>query len=285
MPKARQLRRLLDSDTPVLAPGASDPLTARLVEDAGFPAVYMTGFGATAARLGTPDLGLLTQTEMADHARNITRAVSVPVIADADNGYGGPSNIERTVDEYIRADVAALHLEDQLSPKRCGQMSGIRLMDAKTGARHIGAAVASRADHELVIIGRTDALGVAGVDEAIRRANMYREAGADLVFLDGVKKMKDVEAISKGLEGPKAIALVTGNETESLTPEDLRDLGFSLVLYPLDALFAATRAAADALARIRTSGVSHASRELSYNQFMRYVGLDHHQNLDDTYGS
>jgi 2-methylisocitrate lyase-like PEP mutase family enzyme len=285
MPTAAHLRQLLDRDAPVVAPGASDPLTARLVQDAGFPAVYMTGFGATAVRLGTPDIGLLTQTEMADQARNMARAVSIPVIADADNGYGGPSNIERTVDEYIRADVAALHLEDQLSPKRCGQMAGIHLMEAESGAHHIRAAVAARADRDLLIIGRTDALGVAGMDEAIHRASLYRDAGADLTFIDGVKSIADVETISARLPGPKVLAVITGHETETLTVDDLHELGFAIVLYPLDALFAATRAAADALAQLRETGISHASGQLSYDEFTSYVGLGHHQRLDDAYGS
>ncbi|MCW4385489.1 isocitrate lyase/PEP mutase family protein [Salinibacterium sp. SYSU T00001] len=285
MTNAAKLRRLLDQGDLIQAPGAADPLTARLVEAAGFPAVYMTGFGATAARLGSPDIGLLTQTEMADHARNMTRAVSIPVVADADNGYGGPSNIERTVDEYIRADVAALHLEDQESPKRCGQMSGIKLMESSTGARHIRAAVEARGDRDLLLIGRTDALGVAGVDEAIRRAELYREAGADLAFIDGVKTIRDLEAIGARLEGPKVVAIVTGNETESLSPSDLKDLGFSIVFYPLDALFAATRAAIDTLEALRQEGFSGASQKLSYADFTRHVGIEHHQRLDDAYGS
>lgn len=285
MSAATQLRQLFDHDTSVVAPGASDPLTARLVQDAGFPAVYLTGFGATAVRLGTPDIGLLTQTEMADHARNMTRAVSIPVIADADNGYGGPSNIERTVDEYIRADVAALHLEDQLSPKRCGQMAGIHLMEAQSGAQHIRAAVEARGDRDLVIIGRTDALGVVGMDEAISRARLYRDAGADLTFIDGVKTIADAETISARLPGPKVLAVITGHETEKLTVADLGELGFTLVLYPLDALFASTRAAADALAQLRETGISNASGQLSYDEFTRYVGLGHHQRLDDSYGS
>ncbi len=146
------LRRLIKGREIVMAPGAMDSLTARLVERAGFPAVYMTGFGATASRLGMPDIGLLSQTEMTEHARNMTRAVSIPVIADADTGYGGPSNIHRTVREYVQAGVAAIHLEDQVAPKRCGQLAGIRLIDAarKRGApalRRRGSRQRRHADH------------------------------------------------------------------------------------------------------------------------------------------
>lgn len=285
MSKATQLRTLLSSTSLVQAPGAADPLTARLVQQAGFPAVYLTGFGATAARLGMPDLGLLTQTEMADAARNMVRATDIPVIADADNGYGGPSNIERTVHEYIQADVAALHLEDQTSPKRCGQMAGVRLMAEEAAAKHIRAAVSARGDHELLIIGRTDALGVEGLDVALDRAARYRDAGADILFVDGVKTLDQAETIGRRLDGPKMIALITGTEAAELTVEEARDLGFSIILYPLDALFAATKASLSALARLRADGLSNAAAGFSYDEFMNAVGLDHHQGLDNAYGS
>ncbi len=153
----------------VMAPGAADALTARLVERAGFPAVYMTGFGATAARLGLPDLGLMSQTEMTEHARIMTRAVTIPVVADADTGYGGPANIHRTVREHVQAGVAAIHLEDQVAPKRCGQLAGIRLVDAEENARRLACALEARGEDDLLIIGRTDALPAMGLDEAVRR--------------------------------------------------------------------------------------------------------------------
>lgn len=284
MTNASQLRELLERGL-VQVPGASDPLTARLIKQAGFDAVYMTGFGVTAARLGMPDLGLLTQTEMADAARNMVRAAGIPVIADADNGYGGPSNVERTVHEYIQADVAALHLEDQTSPKRCGQLAGVHLMDDLRAARHIAAAVDARGDHDLLIIGRTDALGVEGLDVALDRARRYRDSGADLLFVDGVTTLAQAEAIGTRLAGPKVIALITGTEAARLTADEARDLGYSIVLYPLDALFAATRAAASTLSTLRSTGFSDAAASLSYDEFMRVVDIEHHQSMDDTYGS
>ncbi|MDI2097449.1 isocitrate lyase/PEP mutase family protein [Ruicaihuangia caeni] len=285
MTPAQRLRELIATGEPIAAPGAAEPLTARLVEQAGFPAVYMTGFGATAIRLGTPDIGLLTQTEMSDHARNMTRAVGIPVIADADNGYGGPSNIERTVHEYIQAGVAALHLEDQSSPKRCGHMAGIRLLDSGSSVRRIAAAVEARGSDELVIIARTDALGVSGMLDAIERASMYRDSGADMVFIDGVKRIAEVEEIAKRVEGPKVLPIVAGAETERLTLDDARELGFSIVLYALDALFAATKAAAETLAAMRQAGRSvRDERALGYEEFQRMVGIEHHQDLDHRFG-
>src|SRR2546422_5984809 len=144
MTAAQQLQQLLKTGNIVMAPGAPDAITARLIQKAGFPAIYMTGFGATASRLGTPDIGLLSQTEMATHARDMARVVDIPIIADADTGYGGPSNIHRTVREYIQAGVAAIHLEDQVAPKRCGQMAGIRLMDAQENMLRLKCAIEAR---------------------------------------------------------------------------------------------------------------------------------------------
>ncbi|MDW6058536.1 isocitrate lyase/PEP mutase family protein [Streptomyces sp. FXJ1.4098] len=270
----------------VRAPGAPDSVTARLVQAAGFPAVYMTGFGATASRLGTPDIGLLSQTEMTEHARNMTRAVAIPVIADADTGYGGPSNIHRTVREYIQAGVAAIHLEDQVAPKRCGQMSGIRLMPVEESAARLACAVEARGADDLLIIGRTDALPAAGIAEAVRRARRYQDTGADLVFVDGIKRIEEVEAVAKAIEGPKVVSIVDGNETTRLTADDLADMGFSMVFYAVTALFTATRAVADALDHLRAAGTpAGGPAQHTYAEFCDLVDLGFHQDLDHRFGS
>lgn len=283
---AQRLRTQLAGPRIVAAPGAPDSVTARLVQAAGFPAVYLTGFGATASRLGTPDIGLLTQTEMTEHARNMTRAVSVPVIADADTGYGGPSNIERTIREYVQAGVAAVHLEDQLAPKRCGQMAGVRLIDAEENAARLRCAVAARGDDDLLVIGRTDAISTAGREEAIRRARLYQEAGVDLVFVDGIKHISEVEAVAAAVDGPKVVSIVDGNETTRLTARDLEQLGFDLVLYAVTALFTATRAVSDALAHLARVGTPLGGpAQHSYAEFTDLVDLPHHQDLDDRFGA
>lgn len=287
MNQATQLRRLLQAGEIVMAPGAPDSITARLVQKAGFPAVYMTGFGATASRLGTPDIGLLTQTEMTSHARDMVRAVDIPVIADADTGYGGPSNIHRTVREYLQAGVAAIHLEDQVAPKRCGQMAGIRLMDAEENVRRLRAAVESRGDGDLLIIGRTDALPAAGIDEAVRRAKLYQQAGIDLVFVDGIKTVEEVEAVARAVSGPKVVSLVDGTPAAALTAAQLQGMGFAVVFYAVTALFTAVRAVSDALAELRRAGTSvgAAGGMVSYADFTALVDLDFHKNLDDRFGS
>ncbi len=287
MTPATSLRRLIAAGPIVMAPGAPDSLTARLVQRAGFPAIYMTGFGATASRLGMPDIGLLSQTEMTAHARDMVRAVTIPVIADADTGYGGPSNIQRTVREYVQAGVAAIHLEDQVAPKRCGQLAGIKLMDAEHSADRLRCAVAARGNDELLIIGRTDALPAAGIDEAIRRAHLYRDAGVDLVFVDGIKKISEVEAVARAISGPKVVSIVDGNETTALTAADLQQLGFQVVFYAVTALFTAVKAVGDALAELQRSGTPRGAAHgmVSYAQYCELVDLPFHQELDERFGA
>lgn len=283
---AGTLRSLLQSGRILMAPGAPDALTARLIQQAGFPAIYMTGFGATASRLGCPDIGLMTQTEMTTHARDMVRVVDIPVIADADTGYGGPSNIHRTVREYLQAGVAAIHLEDQVAPKRCGQMAGIRLMDADEAALRLRCAVRSRGDDDLVIIGRTDALPAAGIDEAVRRAKLYQDTGVDLVFIDGIKKIAEIEAVARAVNGPKVVSIVDGNETVALTAEDLQEMGFSVVFYAVTTLFTAVKAVSDALLRLKLDGTPAAAAGgmVSYADFSERIGLPFHKHLDDQFG-
>ena len=283
----RRLRSLLDKPNLVMAPGAPDALTARLVEQAGFPAVYMTGFGATASLIGCPDVGLLTQTEMTTHARNIVRAVDMPVIADADTGYGGPANIERTVKEYQQAGVAAIHLEDQAAPKRCGHMAGVKLVPVDEMLRRLDCALAARGDSDLLIIGRTDALAAAGLDEALQRARRYRQAGVDIVFVDAVKRIADARAIAQAVEGLRMISIVDGHETARLAPEELKQMGFSLALYPLSTLFTATRAIQELLAELKQSGtaLAKADQMATYSEFSEVVRLDRFRGLDDRYAA
>ncbi|MFD0466423.1 oxaloacetate decarboxylase [Microvirga aerilata] len=189
MTKAKELRALLQEGRIIQAPGAPDPLTARLIEKAGFPAIYMTGFGATAVRLGLPDIGLLTQTEMTTHARDMARAVSIPIIADADTGYGGPANITRTVEEYIQAGVAAIHLEDQKLPKRCGQRAGVRVISAEENVRRLRCAIEARKGSDMLLIARTDAIRSEGIEGAIHRARLYQDKGLTSFSSTGSRRL------------------------------------------------------------------------------------------------
>lgn len=284
---ALQLKEALAAGVIVQAPGAYDALSARLVERAGFPAIYMTGFGATAARLGQPDIGLLTQTEMTTHARDMVRAVGIPVIADADTGYGGPSNMARTVREYIQAGVAAIHLEDQIAPKRCGQMAGIRLMDAHENEQRLRCALAARGSDPLLVIGRTDALPAAGMAEAVSRAKRYQDVGVDLVFVDGIKTVAEVEAVAHQVIGPKVVSIVDGTDAATLDASALQAMGFELVFFAVTALFSAARAVEQALADLRHHGTPRAvvPAGMSYADFSQVVGLAEHQRLDQDFGA
>lgn len=286
MTAADRLRARLAAGGIIAAPGAPDALAARLIERAGFEAIYMTGFGATASRLGRPDIGLLTQTEMTTHARDMVRAVAIPIIADADTGYGGPANIARTMEEYAQAGVAAVHLEDQVAPKRCGQLAGIRLIDSDDAARRLRCAIASRPADGPLVIGRTDAMPAIGAEEAVRRALMYQDAGVDLVFVDGIKHIKEVEIVARQVPGPKVVSIVDGNETTALTAKGLEEMGFAVVLYAVTALFSAARAMADALAALKRDGTpaAAAGAMMTYGEFSTLVDLPRFQKLDEDYG-
>src|SRR3954468_2533390 len=240
---AAGLRALLERGEPVLAPGAYDGLSARLVERAGFPAVYMTGFGASASLLGRPDVGLVSFDEMAGHARRLVQAVEVPVIADADDGYGNPLNVMRTVNEYEAAGVAALHIEDQVAPKRCGHMDGKDVIDAAEMVEKVRAAVEARRAPDLVIIARTDARAVEGLDAALDRARRYRDAGADLLFVEAPESESDVERVADALRDvPLLFNWAEGGKTPPMPLPRLRELGFRIVIFPIGALLVAARA-------------------------------------------
>jgi 2-methylisocitrate lyase-like PEP mutase family enzyme len=193
-----KLRELLARPETLLAPFTYDGFTARIAQEAGFDAVYMSGFGTSMSK-GMPDVGLLSQTEMVQNAAYITAAVSVPVIADADTGYGNAINVGRTIREYERAGVAGVHIEDQVAPKRCGFFEGKQVIDAGEAAAKIRAAVEARSDDDFVVIARSDALAVNGWDDTERRCHAYREAGADLIFVDGVRTMDDLRELTRRL--------------------------------------------------------------------------------------
>lgn len=277
---ARTLKDLLAAGRTLAAPGAPDALSARLVAQAGFPAVYMTGLGATASRLGAPDLGLLTQTEMADHARAMVAAAGVPVIADADTGYGGPLNLRRVVDDYARAGVAAFHVEDQQIPKRCGQLSGARLVTPTEGAARLRAAVAARdaSGSQMLVIGRTDALGVEGMDAALDRARRYADTGVDLVFVDGIRTVEQVEAVATRLTGPKVVSIVDGTDAARLSLAQVEVMGFSICLYAITTLLASLTAQAAALAHLKGTGeIPVTPGGFDYARFSGVVDLAGHQ--------
>jgi carboxyvinyl-carboxyphosphonate phosphorylmutase len=282
----RRLRELLRGPDPVLAPGAYDAMSALLVEQAGFPAVYMTGFGTTASLLGRPDIGLLTMSEMTDAARRIVSAVGVPVIADADTGYGNAINVIRTVHEYEAAGVAAIHLEDQPAPKRCGHMDGKSVIPAGTMAGKIEAAVEARDDPDFVIIARTDARAVEGFDAALERARRYRDAGADMLFLEALQTDAEIEAAAAAFpDTPLLFNWAEGGKTPPTDLARLAELGYRLVIFPLSTLLAATTAVRDVLVEVAAAGTPvDAVRHLpGLNDFFGTVGLPEALDLGKRY--
>ena len=251
---AARLRRLLAADSLVIAPGIYDGLTAALVQRHGFPAAYVSGAAASVSGLGLPDLGLMTGSEMAAHTTRLRAATALPLIVDIDTGYGNELNVRRTIETYRRIGVAAVHLEDQVFPKRCGHLAGKAVVPVAEAASKVRAAVAAREDDELVIIARTDARGPLGLEAAIDRANAYVDAGADLIFLEAPESERELETIAARVRAPLVANVLARSKTPVLTAERLRELGFRLAIYPLVAIAAATAAVDTALATLAGTG-------------------------------
>jgi carboxyvinyl-carboxyphosphonate phosphorylmutase len=282
-PRAR-LRERISGSAPLVAPGAYDALSARLIEQAGFGAVYMTGFGTTASLIGRPDVGLLSGAEMVDNARRIVSAVDVPVIADADTGYGNAINVVRTVQLYEQAGVAGIQLEDQVMPKKCGHMSGKLLIGADEMAGKLRAAVEARRDPDLLIIARTDAVAVTGVDDAIARARSFAEAGADLLFVEAPTSEEDIARVAEELRdvAPLVFNWAEGGRTPPLSLERIAELGFSLVIYPIGTLLAATAGMRALLSTLQADGTPTAALPglPTFDEFTDLIGLPEVQRLE-----
>jgi 2-methylisocitrate lyase-like PEP mutase family enzyme len=231
MTQASRLRALLRRDGMVVAPGAYDCITAKLIEQAGFAAVYMTGAG-TAASLGYPDFGLVTMSEMVANARRIAGAVEVPVVADADTGYGNELNVFRTVREFERSGVSGIHIEDQEFPTKCGHLEGKEIVSREDYLAKIRAAVAARSDQDFTIIARTDARAVAGFDETIARANAALAAGADMAFVEAPQTLEEVAAVPRLVDGHCLLNLVRGGKTPDLDLREAERMGYKLAIVP-----------------------------------------------------
>src|SRR2546426_5671613 len=245
------LRRLVEQKAGVVIPGAYDGVSAKLVERAGFPAVYMTGYGTSASRLGLPDLGFAGLAEMADPARNMAAAVEIPLIADADTGYGNALSVRRTVAAYEAAGVAALHIEDQVAPKRCGHLSGHQVIPRGEFAGKIRAAADARTDRDLLVIARTDAISAMDFDEALRRGEAGVKAGADVLFIEAPRDEAQVEKVARAFDTPLLYNYASGGRSPLLPMATLRALRFAIVILPVDTLMVATKAMADFLGEVR----------------------------------
>ena len=277
MRTSTRLRRMLAEPGLIVAPGAYDGFSARLIEAAGFSAVYMTGAGTAASHLGQPDLGLTTLTEMATHASHLAGCISLPLIADADTGYGNALNVVRTVREYEKAGVAGLHLEDQVAPKKCGHIAGKQIVSATEFADKIRAAVEYKTDPDLVIIARTDARAVSGLDDAIERANLYREAGADVIFFEAPQSLAEIERVAREVKAPLLANMVQGGKTPAVKVSELERLGFKIVIFPGVCMRAAVPAMETALQRLKQTGTDWPEGDgpvMGPMDIFRKVGFD-----------
>lgn len=287
MTRRQTLRQLIADRRGLVAPGAYDGLSARLVARAGFPVVYMTGFGVSASRLGMPDMGFAGLAEMADQAHNIAAAVSVPVIADADTGYGNALNVRRTIAAYEAAGVAGLHLEDQQLPKRCGHLAGKRVVPAEEFAAKIRAAVEARTDPDLVIIARTDAIAVDGFDDALRRSELAVKAGADMLFVEAPTSEEQIERVARTFDTPLLFNYAPSGRTPLLPFSRLRELGYAVIIIPVDTLLVATKAMESYLAALRDGGEARplADRATSFADFTELIGVTEQFSLSERYSA
>ena len=275
MRRTTRFRRLVEAKEILVLPGAYDALTARVVEQAGFKAVSAGGYTATASLLGQPDTGQLTMSEMADYYARLCDATSLPVFADAYTGYGNVTNVARTLRAYERAGVAGLFIEDQVSPKRCGHMAGKAVIPPEEMVAKIKAALDARRDQDLVIMARTDALAVNSVDDAIRRGQLYREAGADMIFVEAPRTVAEMRRICREIEGPKMANNIEGGLTPFLPAPELEKIGYAMVAFVLGITFAIARTAQELAATLKRDGTTAAFRRrmASFDEFNALVGL------------
>jgi len=281
--QAERIRRLLGDERPIVMGGVYDGVSARLADRAGFEVLFMGGFSVAATLLGEPDIGLLTQTEMADAARRVCRLTALPVLVDADTGYGNALNVARTVELYQSAGAAGLFLEDQVWPKRCGHMRGKRVVERDEWLTKLRAVVEVRGAGDMFLVARTDARAVHGLDEAIARGLAAREAGADAVFIEAPESVEEMERIGREIPGPKVANMVEHGRTPLLTPDELHDLGFDLIVTPLAGLLASAKALEDTYATLREHGTmrGHLRRLMPFEDFNDLVGVERHRDLED----
>ena len=251
-----KFRQLLKQPGIIQVPGAYDCLTAKLIQQAGFPAVYMTGAGTSVAQLGYPDLGLATMTDMIANAASIADILDVPLIADADTGYGGILNVRRTIRQYERAGVAAVHIEDQEMPKRCGHLDDKKVVSTQDMVQKIRAAVDARTDDDFTIIVRTDSIAVTGWEDAMHRCEQYMKAGADALFVEALRTPKEVEQVAKNLDIPLLYNFVESGKSPLLSAAELEKFGFKIVIYPASALLSVTHIVEQVMAQLKETGTT-----------------------------
>ncbi|HME59615.1 MAG TPA: oxaloacetate decarboxylase [Candidatus Binatia bacterium] len=285
MNSRQTLKQLLHRDKLIVAPGCFDGLSARLVEEAGFEAAYLSG-GAVARSMGIPDIGLVTMSETIERAGQVVSAVRLPVIADADTGYGNAVNLVRTVREFERAGVAAIHIEDQITPKRCGHLDGKEVISIPEMAKKLEAALAARTDADFCIIARTDARGVHGLDDAIERARVFAKLGVDAIFVEAPQSEEELAEIPQRLPGvPLLVNVFKGGKTPMLPVERLQAMGYRIAIYPSETQRAAIHAMRRALSTLKREGTTESIDDslTTFKERDKVVGLDDWQKIEKQY--
>ena len=269
----------------LVMPGAHDALSARIIERAGFKALAIGGYPATATLMGKPDISFLTLPEMVDHLARLTDTVDIPILVDGDTGHGGVLNVARTVREFERAGAAGLFIEDQVFPKRCGHMEGKQVVGREDMVAKIKAALDARKDSDLVITARTDALAVLGVDEAIERGNLYREAGADVIFVEAPRSVEEMRRINREVAAPTLANNVEGGKTPFLPAKDLEAIGYNLVIYPVSATYAAAKAVTGLMEELKRTGTTagFSDRMWQFSEFSEFIGLEEFRRQERRY--
>jgi 2-methylisocitrate lyase-like PEP mutase family enzyme len=279
---ADKLRALLAEDRLYVMPCCFDALSAKMIEQAGFPLTFMSGFAVSSARLGMPDTGLISYGEMLDQGRNICQCVSIPVIGDGDTGYGNAMNVKRTVQGYAAAGFASVMIEDQIAPKRCGHTKGKAVVGREEALLRIRAAADARDEgQDILILARTDAREDHGVDEALERARLFKEAGADILFVEALKSEEEMRLFCSSLPGPKMANLVEQGHTPLLPPDVLQDIGYQIAAYPLTIMSAAMRAMRDALQAMKEG--RHPQELLDFAELRQVVGFDDYYAEEERY--
>ncbi|HEV8377937.1 MAG TPA: isocitrate lyase/PEP mutase family protein [Tepidisphaeraceae bacterium] len=285
MSKTR-IHRVLEQFGSIVFPGVYDTLSARIVQRVGFPLSFISGYSVAAAGIGEPDLGLLTQTEIVERARRVCGSVKIPIIVDADTGYGNPLNVIRTVEELISAGAAGCFLEDQVWPKKCGHMRGKRVIEREEYIDKIRAAVEAKAGRDFFIVARTDALAAVSLDEAIARVTEAREAGADASFVEAPESKEQMAEIGKRAPRPIVANMIEHGRTPVLPKEELVRLGFQLILYPLAGIFAAAKALEEVYQKLKrdqtTAGMEN--RLMAFNEFNDLIGVEEKYRTAERFG-
>jgi methylisocitrate lyase len=284
-----RIHRILEETGAIALPGVFDTLSAKIAWRLGFPMAFVSGYSVAATAIGEPDLGLLTQTEIIDRARRICLSVPIPIVVDADTGYGNALNVHRTVHELIAAGAAGCFLEDQVWPKRCGHMRGKRVIERDEYVQKIRAAVEARGGRDFFIVARTDGLAVAGLDEAIARVEAARAVGADASFVEAPASLEELEAVGRRAPRPNVANMIEGGKTPVLPRQQLADLGFQLILYPLAPLFAAAHAIESVFRKLKrdgtTLGDADAEGRMTFAAFNALIGADEKIALAERFGA